>query len=67
MHCTFWCTVRAVTAIHTRGACRKETNMSPEMEVLLFYKWALVQSDKTGQWLPMRVKDYISDMQIHIQ
>jgi hypothetical protein len=29
-------------------------------------EWALVQSDKTGQWIPMCIRDYISDMQIHI-
>jgi len=25
-----------------------------------------VQSDKTGQWIPMRIADYVSDMQIHL-
>ena len=29
-------------------------------------EWVLVQSDKTGQWIPMRICDYISDMKVHL-
>jgi hypothetical protein len=29
-------------------------------------EWSVVQSDKTGQWLPILVKDYIADMEVHL-
>jgi hypothetical protein len=28
--------------------------------------WSLVQSDKTGLWVPMCITDYIADMKVHI-
>jgi hypothetical protein len=28
--------------------------------------WSVVQSDKTGQWIPILVNDYIADMEIHL-
>jgi hypothetical protein len=28
--------------------------------------WSLVQSDKIGQWIPIKINDYINDMMIHL-
>jgi hypothetical protein len=28
--------------------------------------WSLVQSDKTGLWVPMHITNYIADMKVHI-
>jgi hypothetical protein len=50
---------------HTIPECNKViTNTLPALAnnpVL-----SLIQSDKTGQWLPMHINDCIVDMQVHI-
>jgi hypothetical protein len=28
--------------------------------------WSLVQLDKTNQWIPIRINNYIDDMMIHL-
>jgi hypothetical protein len=28
--------------------------------------WSVVQSDKTGQWIPIHINNYIADMEVHL-
>jgi hypothetical protein len=28
--------------------------------------WSVMQSNKTGQWLPIHINDYIADMEVHL-
>jgi hypothetical protein len=55
--------------------CKKDTRIIPERDHALVTllqqlsedpNWTLVQSDKTGQWIPIRIIDYIADMEIHL-
>jgi hypothetical protein len=29
--------------------------------------WSLVQSDKTSQWIPIKINNYIDNMMIHLK
>ncbi len=62
--------------IHTiHNLCKKDTRIIPEKDhnladcfhwLLEDPEWSVVQSDKKGQWLPILVKDYIADMEVHL-
>ena len=54
---------------------KKDTREIPECDCILATNlkalsedpdWSLVQSDKTGQWIPIKINDYINDMMIHL-
>jgi hypothetical protein len=63
--------------VRIMGALRKkDTRTIPEIDRELAQSlrplaedpdWTLVQSDKKGQWISIRVLDYIADMEIHLQ
>ncbi len=57
------------------GLCKKDTRVIPKIDDKLVTSmqklregpdWTLVQPDKTGQWIPIRIIDYIVDMEIHL-
>ena len=58
-----------------KALCKKDTRLIPQCDWILAAnlralaanpEWTLVQLDKTGQWTPMRISDYISNMQVHL-
>jgi hypothetical protein len=62
--------------VNSIKALRKEDTKSiPEHNHVLLERlralaedpnWSVVQSDKTGQWLPIHINDYIADMEVHL-
>ncbi len=58
------------------GLCKKDTHVIPKIDNKLATSlqklskdpdWTLVQSDKTRQWIPIRIINYITDMEIHLR
>jgi hypothetical protein len=54
--------------------CEKDTQEIPKCNRILAtnlkalsedHDWSLVQSDKTGQWIPIKINNYIGNMMIH--
>jgi hypothetical protein len=62
--------------VNSIKALRKEDTRSiPECNYVLLERlralaedpnWSVVQSDKSGQWLPIHINDYIADMEVHL-
>jgi hypothetical protein len=62
--------------VNSIKALRKEgTRSIPEHNHVLLERlrvlaedpnWSVVQSNKTGQWLPIHINDYIADMEVHL-
>jgi hypothetical protein len=58
------------------GLCKKDTRVMPKIDNRLATSlqklseepdWTLVQLDKMGQWIPVRIIDYIAGMEIHLR
>jgi hypothetical protein len=63
--------VRIMGNLHKEDRCNiPETDHNLAQSLRALAKdpdWSLVQSGKTGQWIPIRVLDFIMDMEAHLQ
>jgi hypothetical protein len=62
--------IRMLSSLQQKDTC----SISPQDRILTEKQqaladdpeWSLVQSDKTGLWVPMRITDYIANIKVHI-
>jgi hypothetical protein len=62
--------VNSIKALHkedTRSIPEHNHVLSEHLDALAEDpNWSVVQSNKTGQWLPIHINDYIADMEVHL-
>ena len=63
----FVTSIKALREKDTRSIPERDKVLQEQLDALAKDPhWSIVQSDKTGLWLPIHIDDYIADMKVHL-